>query len=263
MPQLTQKLGILFAPAEVKYAEGIAAQHRLTEELIGRLAPGVTINQGFHENFPGWLPFYWHGYQQTTRYTYILDDLSDTEAVWSRMRSGMRRVVRKAQKGGLHIRDTGDLEYFYRVNMKTFARQGMDPPYSLNLVQRIDDACKRNAGRKMFIAEGADGRAHAGIYIVYDQRSAILLLSGGDEELRSSGAGALLTWEAIRFAATVSKTFDFEGSMIRPIESFYRAFGGRQVPYCRIWGRDGGSTRSRLRNLTGRALRRIARIIDP
>ena len=28
--------------------------------------------------------------------------------------------------------------------------------------------------------------------------------------------------------------FDFEGSMLRPVERFFRAFGGRQVPYLQV-----------------------------
>ena len=41
-------------------------------------------------------------------------------------------------------------------------------------------------------------------------------------------------WEAIKFAATVTKKFDFEGSIIEPIERFFRAFGGRQIPYFQV-----------------------------
>ena len=31
------------------------------------------------------------------------------------------------------------------------------------------------------------------------------------------------------------RDFDFEGSMIRPIEKFYRLFGAQRKPYYRIW----------------------------
>ena len=263
MPLLTQKLGVLFAPSDAKYAEDLANQHKLTEALIESLPPGVMLNQSFHEEFKNWLPFYWRGFHQTTRYTYVLGDLRDTEVLWNQMRSSMRNQVRKAQKNLVRIIETEDVEYFYRVNVKTYFRQNMEPPYSLDLVRRIDGACKRNAGRKIFIAEGADGLPHAAIYIVYDQRCAILLLSGGDEELRGSGAGSLLTWEAIRFASTVSKRFDFEGSMMRSIENFYRDFGGQQIPYFRIWGGTSMVETSSLRGLIARALRKSARIIEP
>ncbi len=38
-------------------------------------------------------------------------------------------------------------------------------------------------------------------------------------------------WQAIQFASTVTRQFDFEGSMIQPIERFFRAFGGQQTAY--------------------------------
>ncbi|KZZ15518.1 hypothetical protein A3751_17170 [Oleiphilus sp. HI0080] len=41
-------------------------------------------------------------------------------------------------------------------------------------------------------------------------------------------------WEAIKFASTVTKRFDFEGSMIEPIERFFRGFGAMQKPYFQI-----------------------------
>jgi hypothetical protein len=47
MPPLTQKLGVLFASTEAKYVEGLAPQHRLMDQLISKLPPDTTINQGF------------------------------------------------------------------------------------------------------------------------------------------------------------------------------------------------------------------------
>jgi hypothetical protein len=59
-------------------------------------------------------------------------------------------------------------------------------------------------------------------------------MGGSDPELRNSGANSLCMWEAIKFASTVTKAFDFEGSMIESVERFFRAFGARQVPYFQI-----------------------------
>ncbi len=261
-PPLTQKLGILFAKSTAKYSEDLANQHKLIDELIEQLPAGAALAQNFHENFTNWLPFYWRGYQQTSRYTYVLDNLSDTGALWDQMRPTTRTQIRKAQKNGLRVVETDDLEHFYRVNSKTFERQGLATPYRLEFVQRIDDACTRHAGRKIFMALGPDGRVRAAIYIVYDAQCAVLLLSGGDEDLRGDAAGSLLTWESIRFAATVSRRFDFEGSMLRPVERHYRGFGARQTPYFRISGMAARPPKSPARHFIGRALRKAARMID-
>jgi len=261
-PPLTQKLCILFAKSNAKYSEELANQHALIEELIQQLPADVELAQNFHENFTNWLPFFWHGYQQTSRYTYVLDDLSDTAVIWERMRHKTRTEIRKAQKSGVRVVETDDLDHFYEVNTRTFTRQQMPVPYTLNFVRRIDDACRRYAGRRILLAVGPDGRVQAGMYLVYDSACTILLLSGGDAELRNQGAGALLTWESICFAATVSRRFDFEGSMLRPVERNYRGFGARQTPYFRIWGRPARPPKSPVRHFLARALRKAARILD-
>ncbi len=58
-------------------------------------------------------------------------------------------------------------------------------------------------------------------------------------------------WEAIRFAASVTRSFDFEGSMIEPVEKFFRAFGATQTAYHNVF-----KTNSRLL-VTARALKNI------
>ena len=59
-------------------------------------------------------------------------------------------------------------------------------------------------------------------------------MGGGDPKLRKSGATSLLLWEAINRQPLGVQVFDFEGSMIEPIERFFRAFGAVQTPYFEI-----------------------------
>ena len=39
----------------------------------------------------------------------------------------------------------------------------------------------------------------------------------------------------IHFRTARITLFDFEGSMLKPIESFYLKFGGELTPYMKIW----------------------------
>ena len=86
----------------------------------------------------------------------------------------------------------------------------------------------------MLFACDESGRVHAVAYVVWDDAAAYYLMGGGDPELRTSGASSLLMWEAILRARNVTDVFDFEGSMLRPVERFFRAFGGRQIPYLQV-----------------------------
>jgi len=231
-PLLTQTLGPWIRPSQAKYAKQLAEQKDLMFALIEQLPKYDYFAQNFHYSITNWLPFYWKGFQQTTRYTYVIDDLTDMDLVWKGTQENIRTDIRKARnRFNIRVKINLDIEKFLAINELTFKRQGMTLPYSSKLVKHLDEACQFNNARIMFFAEDEKGQIHAAIYIVWDNNSAYYLMGGGHPELRNSGATSLLMWEAIQFATTVTKKFDFEGSMIESVERFFRGFGARQVPY--------------------------------
>lgn len=234
-PSLTQKLGPWFAGLEGREHARIGREIELMTELIEQLPRFDHFHQSWDHGMRNWLPFYWKGYRQTTRYTYVLPDLSDEKAIWDGFAGRCRTNIRKAiERSRLTIKPLEDIEILLRLNHKVFARQGMKRSYSDDYVRRIDEACRARNVRKMFLAEDAEGRAHAAAYIVWDKQTAYALLNGADPTLRGSGAGDLCTWEAIKFSASVARSFDFEGSMLAPVEPYMRQFGGTQKPYFHI-----------------------------
>lgn len=231
-PALTQILGPWLREANGKTATKLAKQKKLLQQLIDKLPVFSHFAQNLHWTFRDWLPFYWSNFQQTTRYTYILDHLLDEKFLWGGMKENIRTDIKKAStRFNVRIREDLNVDDFLVLNRMTFERQKMALPYTDALVHKLDDACAARQSRKIFIAEDERGRRHAGVYIVWDKNSAYYLMGGGDPELRNSGATSLCMWEAIKFAATVTQRFDFEGSMIEPVEKFFRAFGAQQVPY--------------------------------
>ena len=231
-PALTQTLGPWLRETEGKSSTMLAQHKDWLQALIAQLPPFAHFIQNWHWQMSNWLPFYWAGFQQTTRYTYILQELSDEQELWQGLQENIRTDIKKAgNRLQLRVRDDLTVDDFLVLNRMTFARQNMALPYTEAFVHQLDQACAARQARKIFIAEDAQGRRHAGVYIVWDGNSAYYLMGGGDPALRNSGATSLCMWEAIKFAATVTQRFDFEGSMIEPVEKFFRAFGAQQTPY--------------------------------
>ncbi len=230
MPPLTQTLGPWLMPSKAKYSKHLAQQKDFMTALIDQLPPHDYFSQGFHYSITNYLPFYWQGFTQTTFYTYIIENLSNLDKVWHEFQGNIRYDIKKAKKVVV-LNTEPNIERFLDINTLTFKRQRLSLPYSHELVYRLDSACEARNARRIFFAEDAQGRTHAAIYIVWDENSAYYLMGGGDPELRNSGATSLLMWEAIQFAATVTKKFDFEGSMGESIERFFRGFGARQRRY--------------------------------
>lgn len=235
MPPLTKTLGPWLRAYDGKKGAQYAHQKELFTKLIKSLPRFDYFCQNFHASITNWLPFFWQGFKQTTWYTYVLDNLGELEGIFDGFQGNIRREIKKArQRYKLHIRWDIDIESFYDLYKKTFLRQKMRVPHSKKIIFRVDKACRSRNTSKIIGAQDNAGRIHAAHYIIWDPHSAYYLMGGSDPELRNSGANSLCMWEAIRFASKVTQKFDFEGSMIEPIERFFRGFGAKQIPYFRI-----------------------------
>ena len=236
MPPLTQTAGpLLHGPGTIG-KRALAVEKDLCEALINQLPPHDVFNQNFHWSISNWLPWYWKGFQQSTRYTYRLKELSNINGLWAGLMSNIKSDIKKARdRHQLKVHSDYGIEIFLDINEMSFKRQGKSFPHSRELVRNLDKQCVARNCRKMFFAEDPQGRVHAAVYIVWDENTAYYLMSGADPELRNSGATSLLVWSAIEFSSTVSKSFDFEGSMIESVERFFRGFGAQQTPYSHVW----------------------------
>jgi hypothetical protein len=238
-PQETKFLGPWVKDTGARYAKALTKEKKILEELITDLPHFHNYSQNWHHKATNWLPFLWNNFKQTTFYTYIIDDLTNIDFLWNETLENVKTDIRKAKtKFELTVSDMHSIKDFIRLNNLTFERQGKKPPYEEDFVLLINEECiKRNCG-KCFFAEDKEGNLHSAVYIVWDENSAYYLWGGSDPQFRNSGANSYCLWEAIKFSASVTKAFDFEGSMIKPFEKFFRAFGGKLTPYFNVYKKN-------------------------
>ncbi|MGN6380749.1 MAG: GNAT family N-acetyltransferase [Gaiellales bacterium] len=217
-----------------------AEQLRLLEALLSVIGPSAALDARCHPAFEYWTPLLWNGFSQTTSYTWRLDDLSNTEAVFAGARENIRREVRKAAKRGITV-SMGSLDELLAVHAHTVDQQQIgDADGNRAILRRADQAAAPRDARSILIARDAEGRVHAGAYLVHDARYTYYLIGGSDAGLRNSGAMSAVMWAAIELAAARGTGFDFEGSALRSVERYFRAFGGRPVACSRVrrtWSR--------------------------
>lgn len=234
--KLSQTHGIhIRYPAGQKYEKKLGFEKDVMNDLIDQLEKiGVAYyQQNFHYSVQNWLPFYWRGFKQTTRYTSVITDLTSLSNVFDDFSKGVRKDIRRAEKEAV-VFETDDLDLFYRLNTRVFERQGLGVPYKYDEIERIDNFCKERNSRVMLAARDTDDNVHSIVYMVWDSESAYLLMSGTDPDFRDSNFKTLLVWEAIKYASTVTKKFDFEGSMMENVADYFRKFGAILMPYYSI-----------------------------
>ncbi|HXU28079.1 MAG TPA: GNAT family N-acetyltransferase [Bacteroidia bacterium] len=234
MPMLTMGTGpiIHFFPGQ-KPATQLSHEQQVLDELITQLPKFDLFDLYFLPQYKNHLSFHWKGFTQSTRYTYLIKDLSNLDVVFENFNSSIRTQIRKAEKE-INIIESNDIELFYKINSLSFKKQNKKVPHSLAYLKQINDACIKNKCRKILFAKDPDNNIHAAVYIAWDNQSAYYVNGGADETFKSSGAYSLLLWHAIKIAAGLTKEFNFCGSMLPNVERFFRSFGGEQTPYLHL-----------------------------
>jgi hypothetical protein len=241
-PPLTQYAGIWWK--DLTFSKKHQEYHHVKDVLnqwINQIPTVPFFQQQYAYTLTDWQPFYWKGFQQTTRYTYILNPIQDLTTIYNHFHENTKRKIRKAAEAGLQIlrfeteSDDTAFDAFYHLNSLTFQKQGLKNPIDIHLFKQLDLVLKSKQGRTIYLARDAHGVYNAALYLVYDSKSAYYLAGGVDVSIPKNNALYLLLWTAIQDAAQRVSTFDFEGSMLPQIEPVFRAFGATQMPYFRIF----------------------------
>ncbi len=230
-PPLTPYLGPwIFYPEGQKQAQRYGHEKKVMDELIEQLPPHHDLVLNFHPSINNWLPFYWKGFNEQVRYTYRSEAFQDSHARFKSFSGKVRTDIRKAEKI-LTINSSDRIDPLHELQVKAFNTKGIRLPYDQAYFQRIDEMLAPKKERKILYTLDEKGNTIGGIYLVMDQKTCYYLIGALDPEVKSQGSMSLLIWKGIEEAMDQGLSFDFEGSMIEPIERFFRGFGAEQMPY--------------------------------
>lgn len=234
MPPLTQFIGPWIRyPKGQKYTSKLSHEKEIMTGLIEKLPRNILFKQNFHHSITNWLPFYWKGFEQTTRYTYVIPKGVRKKEVWESFDKNTRSDIRKAE-GNIKISESDSVKRFFEINKLTFERKNIEVPYSFEFFQKIHISVKINKSGTILLAKDKKEKVHAVCYLIWDAKEIFYLAGGINPDYKSSGAMSLLIWEAIQMAIDENKIFNFEGSMLESVERFFRSFGAQQKPYFRV-----------------------------
>ena len=238
MPKFSQTLGpYIKYPKGQKYYKRLSWEKKIMTEIIHQLPKVDYFSQNFNSNLLNWLPFYWKGYEQSTLYTYILENMP-LEVLEDHFNNDIRRRRRRAKDLGIEVFESSDIEKFYELyqknldkkNTKILARQ---LKYNFKIVKNLYHCCEINSSVRMFFAE-LNGKPIAANFLVYDSNTVFYIMGWSDRDKKDLGGMDAVQFEAIKFAMQSGREFDFEGSMTESIEKYFRSFGAVQKQFFKI-----------------------------
>lgn len=233
---LTQCNGIVFChprgSSEITKAKFEERVINRADEFISSLGLAV-YEQQFHWTFTNWLPFRWMGYTAIPRYTYVIEDTSSIDVMWSKMDRKCRKLIKRGNRNGI-LDAAISFEEFWDEHAKVFAKQSLPVPFSKDMFRELYNACIERDCGQLLSMRTADGRVASVVFEVWDERSMYSLVGGSVPEFQSLDTYHALRWEAMKLAHEKGLMFDFEGSVIKRISRSVREYGGTPKLYFRI-----------------------------
>ena len=157
------------------------------------------------------------------KHTRVLD-LNDFQAVFQNFKPSLKRQIKKAEEN-LQIIETTEIDSLYSIVGQVFERQNKKIPFSESQLSSIVSACIAKHCFKIYLAKNKEQAICAALLIVWDNNCCYYLTGGIATEFKNTGAMSSLLFKAIQFAATKCKEFDFCGSTIASIDTFFSTFG--------------------------------------
>ena len=85
------------------YSKSLSRQKELTDLLLTKLPKFDYFDQFFHTNISNILPWQWNNFQESLKYTYIIENIEDLDTVFKNFQSNVRRNIKKATNLNLHV----------------------------------------------------------------------------------------------------------------------------------------------------------------
>jgi lipid II:glycine glycyltransferase (peptidoglycan interpeptide bridge formation enzyme) len=228
-PFLTGYMGLWIRYEPHWNAHQKAAQERtVLKNLIAQLPTTAFFSQTYAPHFQNWLPFHWSGFDVTVRMTHLLNGLQDTEAIFKKFKDNVRKKIKKTTNT-ICVETTDDVVLVYDIYEQIMATKRRKMSYPKTFLINLHAKIKENQAGQLYKAVDTEGVIHAAVYIVWDTTTAYYWLGGSVVAHRNSGALTLLLWKIMQDVAKRGiQTFDFTGSNLENLESFFSAFNAEK-----------------------------------
>ncbi|OQA02384.1 MAG: FemAB family protein [Bacteroidetes bacterium ADurb.Bin408] len=231
-PPYTPHNGFIFKLS----SKNFSAQHSEIKRLMScaalyfnKLSKKGIVRIIFPHDLKDMQVFTWEKFKVSPLYTYRISLEQSMEEIQSKMLAERRNDIKKAQKDGIICELSNETELIRNMNEKMFHNKSVSA--SKTYLHKILQKFAGINNSYSFISKYKEN-VIASVFCIYDSSTVYYLLGSTDESNKHSGAGALALWYAIEHAKNLGlKTFDFEGSMIKPVEKYFRGFGGELTPY--------------------------------
>ncbi len=226
---------ITYPKGQYKSASKLAWEEKAVKLLYTNLPKNNFHYLHFFPEITNWISLSWLGYKQTTKYSFLINGLSDTESVFNNFEKRARNTIRKAENQ-LTIKSEKNSQHLISLTKVTYAKQKLAPPYELSKLTALTEASIKKQLGQIYTVFDSKNTPQASAFVVWDRETAYYTIQSSSPESLNNGGASLLVWHAIKEASKAGlQNFDFTGSMMPNIAKYIRSFGAIPQPRHYIW----------------------------
>lgn len=234
LPLLTFYMGpIINFPVDLSPENRVSFKRKIISDIVSKIPKTDRFVTQTDFEFDYWLPFYWKGFEQTTRYSYTLNTDTELDSIFNRFKPSIKKSIKKAEPN-FNIQYGENADLVFHLYETDYKRKKIETSFSKSNIDKIDKALAPTGNRIIIEATNNKGTVVAAYYLLLDKTYLHYIFGAVDEAYRDSGVMSLIMWKAIQEAKLWGVKFNFGGSMNKNIEQFFSGFRGDLTPYMRI-----------------------------
>ena len=170
-------------------------------------------------------------FPMTERVNYVLPLNKPYEEIANDYRTNLKRNIKKAEQGGLHVKENIALDDILALAGETMQRVSAISDEQLNRFRNVYEAARKYKQAELIGIYSATNQLLASAVFLFSHNRWYYILIGNHPNGKTLGASHYLIDRFIHQHAGTETLLDFEGSDIRNLAFFYSSYGAAEVRY--------------------------------
>jgi lipid II:glycine glycyltransferase (peptidoglycan interpeptide bridge formation enzyme) len=232
LPPYTPHCGLFFNTE----SKNVASRNNFSKEIMSDICSYFSKQNSaltvlaFPYSIIDFQPFIWDKYKVIPNYTYQINLKKSFDDIKSNFDSKNRNAINKAIKEGIVIKENSlsnvELFKFFKDSLHN-SKANVYENELKNIFLNFSDHTNSFSFSAYY-----NNELVGSVFCVFDKNTCYYLLGGVNKKSGIQGINNLLVQHCIEKAQQLGcSTFDFEGSMLKGVEKFFRGFGPDLIPY--------------------------------
>lgn len=175
-------------------------------------------------------PFMLQKWEAWPSYSYLVK-ISDLKQAWSKIEQNCRRLIERAEKGGVTVSETPDFQSFYKLHLTTAHRKGAPVYLPEKIFRKFFDTIQQNGLGRLFHAHLPNGEIVASQLVLHSKHPVThTVCAGAHEDYLALGVTPYLRWKAFEALSKAGYAAnDLTDAALNEVSRFKSQLGGDLV----------------------------------